>query len=126
MSGNFAASQMQERDGDSNFRFTWNHAQRFSTDRRINASINYASSTNLQQHNAYNPYAAIETIFSTVALQDKIGPFSLSAGVRNRQNADVQVGEKQFLFLLSHLRHKRAPAKKTLLIGDWSGIFQSL
>ncbi len=85
VSGNFAASQMQERDGDSNFRFTWNHAQRFSTDRRINASINYASSTNLQRRNTYNPYAAIATIFSTVALQDKIGPFSLSAGGTQRQ-----------------------------------------
>lgn len=85
LSGSLALSQMRERDGDSRLAVTWLHNQRFTADRRIMASINYTTSTNLQRRNTFNPYQAIGTILSTITLADKVGPFSLQLGGTQRQ-----------------------------------------
>ena len=85
LSGRLAGSYMSEGSGTSRYALSWDHQQRFGRNRNFNTGINYTSSTQLQRRNTFNPYQAMATIASTVALTDKLGPFSLSFGANQTQ-----------------------------------------
>lgn len=85
LSGRLATSYMKERTGDDKLSVSWNHQQRFSTDRSLSANINYTTSPTLQRRNTFLPAAAIATIGSQINLTDKLGPLSWSFGGSQRQ-----------------------------------------
>jgi hypothetical protein len=85
LNGRFATSYMKERSGDDKLSLSWNHQQRFSTNRNLSANINYTTSPTLQRRNTFLPAAAIATIASQISLSDKIGPMSWQFGGTQRQ-----------------------------------------
>lgn len=85
LDGRLATSYMAEGTGTSRYALSWDHRQRLGRNRNFSAGINYTSSTALQRRNTFNPYQAMATIASTVALSDKMGPLSLSFGANQTQ-----------------------------------------
>ena len=111
LSGRLAGSYMSEGTGRSRYALSWDHRQRFGRYREFNAGINYTSSTQLQRRNTFNPYQAMATIASTVALTDKLGPLSLSFGANQTQYP----GREQIERTLPTVSVTSTPIN----VGDW-------
>lgn len=80
LNGKLATSYTTQSDQFTNFAVTWNHNQKFTTDRLFDASVNYVTSTRLQRQNTFNPYQAVGTIASSLKYGDRIGPARLQIG----------------------------------------------
>ena len=111
LSGRFATSYMAEGNGSSRYALSWDHQHRLGRERNFNAGINYTSSTQLQRRNTFNPYQAMATIASTVALTDKLGPLSLSFGANQTQYP----GRSQIERTLPSFTVSSTPIN----VGDW-------
>lgn len=83
--GHLATDYTRQRDGLTNLAVNLMHTQEFSRDARLNADMNYVTSTQLQRQNSFNPYAVLATISSQVAFTDKLGPAQFSLGGTRKQ-----------------------------------------
>src|ERR1043166_1236550 len=94
LNGQLASSYTRQGDGSNNTAVNWVHTQEFSRHSHLNANINYVTSTIIQRQNTFNPYAALATIASALAFQDKVGPAQLSIGGTRKQYPGRQQGDQ--------------------------------
>lgn len=85
LNGQFASSYTQQRDGQTNLALSWNHTEQFSRNSTLTANMNYVTSTTMQRQNTFNPYAALQTISSSINYQQKLGPAQVSIGGTRKQ-----------------------------------------
>ena len=85
LNGQLASSYTRERNGQTNLALSWNHTQQFSRNSTLTANMNYVTSTTLQRQNTFNPYAALQTISSSINYQQKVGPAQVSIGGTRKQ-----------------------------------------
>jgi len=85
LSGGFDVSFLEQTDGLKNHTYSWSHDQQFSQKSRLTLNLNYASSTQLQRQNTFNPYNALATIDSRLNYQQQIGAFQLGLGGSRKQ-----------------------------------------
>jgi LptD protein len=85
MSGSLALSQNSLSSGNRNTAMSWTHAQEFSARTRLNANLNYVTSTQVQRQTMFNPMAAVATIASQLNLVRQQGPFTVNLGGTQRQ-----------------------------------------
>jgi hypothetical protein len=83
--GQLATAYTSQRNGLTNLAINWNHTQQFSRNSTLSANLNYVTSTQLQRQNTFNPYAALQTISSSITFQDKVGPATVSVGGTRKQ-----------------------------------------
>lgn len=83
--GRLASAYTAQRDGHTNLALSWSHNQDFTSDSKLNTSINYVTSTTLQRQNTFDPYSVLATIYSSASYTNKIGPASLSLGGTRKQ-----------------------------------------
>jgi len=80
LGGRMAASHENWDNGRTNTRLSWSHNQDFSLRSRVSANLNYVTSTELTQRQAFTASQALATISSQLNYQQGIGPFSLNVG----------------------------------------------
>ncbi len=80
LNGQIASSYTRQRNGLTNLAVSWSHTQQFSRNSTLTANMNYVTSTQLQRQNTFNPYAALQTISSSINYQQKVGPAQVSIG----------------------------------------------
>lgn len=80
VTGRFALSQLNQRDGTSNTTLNWTHSQDFSQDTHFRTNFNYASNTFIQRNTSFNPSSVMQTIASSANYDTKVGPASVSLG----------------------------------------------
>ncbi len=85
LSGQIASAYTRERNGLTNLAVSWSHTEQFSRNSTLTANMNYVTSTQLQRQNTFNPYAALQTISSSINYQQKIGPAQISLGGTRKQ-----------------------------------------
>lgn len=85
LSGQIASAYTRQRNGQTNLAVSWSHTQQFSRNSTLTANMNYVTSTQLQRQNTFNPYAALQTISSSINYQQKIGSAQISVGGTRKQ-----------------------------------------
>ncbi|HEX8723993.1 MAG TPA: putative LPS assembly protein LptD [Gemmatimonadaceae bacterium] len=85
LNGQIASSYTTQRNGQTNLAVSWAHTQQFSRNSTLTANMNYVTSTQLQRQNTFNPYAALQTISSSINYQQKVGPAQVSIGGTRKQ-----------------------------------------
>ncbi|HEU4989034.1 MAG TPA: putative LPS assembly protein LptD [Gemmatimonadaceae bacterium] len=85
LNGQIASSYTTQRNGQTNLAISWAHTQQFSRNSMLTANMNYVTSTQLQRQNTFNPYAALQTISSSINYQQKVGPAQVSIGGTRKQ-----------------------------------------
>ncbi len=85
LNGQIASSYMRQRDGQTNLAMSWSHTQQFSRNSTLTANMNYVTSTQLQRQNTFNPYAALQTISSSINYTQKVGPAQVNIGGTRKQ-----------------------------------------
>lgn len=111
MSGQFAVSQNSLSSGSRNTALSWSHAQEFSARTRLNANLNYVTSTQIQRQTVFNPMAAVATIASQLNLVRQQGPFTINLGGTQRQYPGRDQVDRSFPSLNI--------ASKPLQVGEW-------
>jgi len=86
VTGRFAISQLNQRDGASNTAITWTHSQDFSQSTHFRTNINYVTNTFVQRNTSFNPAAVLATISSSANYDTKIGPATLALGASMAQH----------------------------------------
>jgi hypothetical protein len=85
ITGRFALSRQDQRDGSSNTALSWGHSQEFSQDTRFRTNINYVTNTFIQRNTTFNPAQVLATIHSDASYDTKLGPAGLSLGASRTQ-----------------------------------------
>ncbi len=85
LGGGIRASHENWQNGRTNTALSWNHGQDFSQRSRLSADLNYVTSTDLYERNAFNVAQALATISSRLNFSRGLGPASLQVGGERTQ-----------------------------------------
>jgi len=80
ITGQFAMSRQDQRDGSANTAVSWSHFQDFNQNSRLSSSINYVTNTTIQRTSALDPATVFQTIRSDARYSRKVGPLSFDVG----------------------------------------------
>jgi len=96
VTGRFAISQLNQRDGTSNTAINWAHSQDFSQDTHFRTNVNYVTNTFVQRNTSFNPAQVMATISSSANYDTKMGPASVSLGGSMSQHPGRSEVERTF------------------------------
>jgi hypothetical protein len=86
--GSLAYQDLHESGGSTSRRLSWRHDQQFSQDSRLNATIDYASSSRVISRNSVDPVLAVAQIDSRVNFQRRFEWGTLNVGGSRSQSLD--------------------------------------
>ena len=86
VTGRFAVTQTNQRDGANNTAISWTHSQDFSQSTHFRTNVNYVTDTHVQRTTSFNPAAVLASITSSANYDTKIGPATLALGAGMTQH----------------------------------------
>lgn len=90
LDGTFAVNRLQQPNGATTTNFSLNHRQSFSLSTKLEAELNYSTSTSVLLANAVDPRATTQRIISRVNFQKQLSWGSINLG--GSRNQDVSTG----------------------------------
>jgi len=96
VTGRFAISYLDQRDGSSNTAINWTHSQDFSQSTHFRTNVNYVTNTFVQRNTSFNPAQVLATISSSANYDTKIGPATLALGGSMSQHPGRTEVERNF------------------------------
>jgi hypothetical protein len=111
LSGELGVSAHYLRNGATNRQYSLSHRQQFSQRTSLTANLNYVTNTVVQRNTTFNPYAALQTISSTLNYQTARGPLSINIGGTQQQYSGREEINRSFPSI--------NVTSKPITAGDW-------